>query len=138
MAVKQLQNVYSFRKTGLTCHKWKANTTKLKGIGEANDPDERVGEADNPNEADDLDEGVSEADNPDKGVGEADDLNEADDPDEGVGEVDDPDDRVGEADDLNEADDPDEGVDEADDLTWPCLVSTFAYIQKYLAPHAWC
>ena len=31
---------------GLTCHKWKADTTKLKGIGEANDPDEGVGEAD--------------------------------------------------------------------------------------------
>ena len=35
---------------GLTCHKWKADTTKLKGIGEANDPDEGVGEADDPNE----------------------------------------------------------------------------------------
>ena len=86
MAVKQLQDVYSFRKTGLTCHKWKADTTKLKGISEADDP----------NEADDLDKGVGEAD------------------------------------------DPDEGVGEADDLTWPCLVSTFTYIQKYLVPHAWC
>ena len=89
MAVKQIQDVYSFRKTGLTCHKWKADTTKLKGIceadnlnegvGEANDPDERVGEADNPNEV------VGEADDPEEGVGEA------DDPDEGVGEADDPD-----------------------------------------------
>ena len=118
MAVKQLQNVYSFRKIGLTCHKWKANTTKLKGIGEADDPDKRVGEADNPNEADDLDEGVSEADDLDKGIDEANDPNEADDPNERVGETNDP----------NEVDDPDEGVDEADDLTWPCLVSTFAYI----------
>ena len=54
----------------LTSHKWKADTTKLKGIGKADDPDEGVGEAD----------------------------------------------------------DPDEGVGEADGLTWPCLVSTFAYI----------
>ena len=76
MEVKQLQDVYSFRKTGLTCHKWKADTTKLKGIGEADDP----------NEADDLDEGVSEADDPNKGVGEADDPNKADDFDEGVSE----------------------------------------------------
>ena len=67
MAVKQLQDVYSFRKTGLTCHKWKANTTKLKGIGEADNTDEGVGEAD------DLDEGVSEADDPNEVVGEADD-----------------------------------------------------------------
>ena len=80
MAVKQLQDVYSFRKTGLTCHKWKADTTKLKGIGKVNDPDEGVGKADDPNEADD----------PDEGVGEADDPNEADDPDEGVGEADNP------------------------------------------------
>ena len=80
MAVKQLQDVYSFRKTGLTCHKWKADTTKLKGIGEVDDPDEGVGKAD----------------------------------------------------------DPDEGVDKADDLMWPYLVSTFAYIQKYLVPHAQC
>ena len=73
---------------GLTCYKWKVDTTKLKGIGEA----------------DDLDEGVGEADDPDEGVGN--------DPDEGV----------------DKANDPNEGVDEADDLTWPCLVSTFAYI----------
>ena len=39
-------------------------------------------------------------------------IDEADDTDEGVGEADDPDERVG----------------EADDLTWPCLISTFAYI----------
>ena len=74
---------------GLTCHKWKADTIKLKGIceadnlnegvGEANDTDERVGEADNPNEV------VGETDDPEEGVGEA------DDPDEGVGEADDPD-----------------------------------------------
>ena len=64
MAVKQLQDVYSFRKTRLTCHKWKADTTKLKGVGEADDPDKRVGEADDPNEADDPDEGVGEADDP--------------------------------------------------------------------------
>ena len=82
MAVKQLQDVYSFRKTGLTCHKWKADTTKLKGIGEADDPDEGVGEADDP------DEGVGEANDV---VGEADDPNEVDDPDKGVGEADDPD-----------------------------------------------
>ena len=43
----------------LTSHKWKADITKLKGIGEADDPDEVVSEADNP------DEGVGEADNPD-------------------------------------------------------------------------
>ena len=67
MAVIQLQDIYSFRKTGLTCHKWKADATKLKGISEA----------------DDLDKVVSEADDPDEGVGEVDDL------DEGVGEVDD-------------------------------------------------
>ena len=79
MAVKQLQDIYSFRKTGLTCHKWKADTTKLKGIGEVNDPDEGVGEADDP------DERVGEADNPGEVVGEV------DDPNEGVGEVDDPD-----------------------------------------------
>ena len=85
MAVKQLQDVYSFRKTGLTCHKWKADTTKLKGIGKVDDPDEGVGEADNPNKADDPDEGVGEVDDLDEGVGEG----EADDLDEGVGEVDD-------------------------------------------------
>ena len=79
MAVKQLQDVYSFRKTGLTCHKWKADTTKLKGIGEADDPDKGVGEADDP------DEGVGKANDPNKGVGEV------DDPDEVVGEADDPD-----------------------------------------------
>ena len=72
---------------GLTCYKWKADTTKLKRMGEADDPDEGVGEADNldkgvgksydPNEADDLDEGVGEADNPDEVVGEADDPNVA-------------------------------------------------------------
>ena len=55
---------------GLTCHKWRADTIKLKGIceadnlnegvGEANDTDERVGEADNPNEV------VGEADDPDE------------------------------------------------------------------------
>ena len=72
MAVKQLQNIYSFRKIGLTCHKWKADTTKLKGISEADDPDK-------------PDEGVGEANDPNEGVGEA------DDPDEGVGEADDPD-----------------------------------------------
>ena len=93
MAVEQLQDVYSFRKTGLTCHKWKADTTKLKGVGEADDPDEGVGEADDPDEADD----------PNKGVGEADDPNEADDPDEGVGEADDPDEGVGKADDPDVA-----------------------------------
>ena len=98
MVVKQLQDIYSFRKTGLTCHKWKADTTKLKGIGEADDPDEGVGETDDLTEADDSDEGVGEADDPDEGVGEAndvvgkvDDPNEVDDPDEGVGEADDPD-----------------------------------------------
>ena len=31
---------------GLTSHKWKADTTKLKGIGKADDPDEGVGETD--------------------------------------------------------------------------------------------
>lgn len=67
MAVKQLQDVYSFKKTRLTCHKWKADTTKLKGIGEADDPDKRVGEADDP------DEGVGKVNNPDEVVGEADD-----------------------------------------------------------------
>ena len=107
MAIKQLQDVYSFRKTGLTCHKWKADTTKLKGIGEV----------------DDLDEGVGEADDPDKGVGEADDLDEvvgeANDPDEGVGEADNPDQRVGKADDsdegVGEANNTDKRVGEADD-----------------------
>ena len=98
MAVKQLQDVYNFRKTRLTCHKWKADTTKLKGIGEANDPDK----------------GVGEADDPDKGVGEADNPNKADDPDEGVGEADDPDEVVGKADEPNEADNPDERVGKAD------------------------
>ena len=44
---------------GLTCHKWKADTTKLKGIGEADDPNKVVGEADNP------DEGVGETNDPD-------------------------------------------------------------------------
>ena len=33
---------------GLTCYKWKADTTKLKGIGKADDPDKGVGEADDP------------------------------------------------------------------------------------------
>ena len=42
-----------------------ADTTKLKGIGEADDLDEGVGETDNP------DEGVGEADDPDEVVGEA-------------------------------------------------------------------
>ena len=65
MAVKQLQDIYSFRKTGLTCHKWKADTTKLKGIGKADDPDEGVGKTDDLTEADDSDEGVGEADDPD-------------------------------------------------------------------------
>ena len=60
----------------LTSHKWKADITKLKGIGEADDLDEGVGEADDP------DEGVGEADDPDEGVGVS---------DEGVGEADDPD-----------------------------------------------
>ena len=55
----------------LTSHKWKADITKLKGIGEADDLDEGVGEAD------DLDEVVGEADNPGEGVGEADDPNMA-------------------------------------------------------------
>ena len=59
MTIKQLQDVYSFRKTGLTSHKWKADTTKLKGIGKADDPDEGVGKADDP------DEGVGETDDPD-------------------------------------------------------------------------
>ena len=67
----------------LTCHKWKADTAKLKG--EAHDPDKGVGEVDDPNEADNPDEGVGEADDPDEGVGEA------DNPDEGVGKADDPD-----------------------------------------------
>ena len=79
MAIKQLQDIYSFRKTGLTCHKWKADTTKLKGVGEADDPDKGV------DEADDLDKVVGEADDPDEWVGEA------DDPDEVVGEADNPD-----------------------------------------------
>ena len=69
MIVKQLEDVYSFRKTGLTCHKWKVDTTKLKVIGEADDPNEVGGEADDPNEgvgeADDVDEVVGEADDPD-------------------------------------------------------------------------
>ena len=66
---------------GLTCHKWKADTIKLKGIceadnlnegvGEANDPDEVVGEVDNP------DEGVGEVDNPNEVVGEANNPNVA-------------------------------------------------------------
>ena len=76
---------------GLTCHKWKADTTKLKGIGKADNPDEGVGEADDP------DEGVGEADDPDEVVGEA------NDPDEGVGEVNDLDEVVGEVDDLDVA-----------------------------------
>ena len=59
---------------GLTCYKWKADTTKLKRMGEADDPDE----------------GVGEADNLDKGVGKSYDPNEADNPDEVVGEADDP------------------------------------------------
>ena len=49
---------------GLTCHKWKVDTTKLKGIGEADDPDEGVDEVDHPNEADDPDEGVGKVDDP--------------------------------------------------------------------------
>ena len=89
MVVKQLQE------DGVTLSQ-KTDTTKLKGIGEADDPDEGVAEAD------DLDEGVGEADNPDEGVGEADDpdegVGEADDLDEGVGEVDDPNEVVGETD----------------------------------------
>ena len=100
MAVKQLQDVYSFRKTGLTCHKWKADTTKLKGIGEVDDPNEGVGEADDP------DEGVGKANDPNKGV--------------------------------DEVDDPERQQAKLTILTWPCLVSMFAYIKKYLAPHAWC
>ena len=108
MEVKQLQDVYSFRKTGLTCHKWKADTTKLKGVGEADGLDERVGETDDPDEgvgkAGNLDEGVGKAGNLDEGVGEA------DDPDERVGETDDPDEGVG------EAGDPEEVVSEADNL----------------------
>ena len=56
---------------GLTCHKWKANTIKLKGIGEADDLDEGVGEANDPNKV------VGEADDLNKGVGEADDLDVA-------------------------------------------------------------
>ena len=62
---------------GLTCHKWKADTTKLKGIVEANDPNKVVGEADKP------DEGVGKIEDPDKVVGETDDPNEV------VGEADD-------------------------------------------------
>ena len=73
---------------GLTCHKWKSDITKLKGIGESDDPDEGVGEADDPDEVvgevDDLDEGVGEVDNPDEGVGEVDNPNEV------VGEANDP------------------------------------------------
>ena len=91
MAVKQLQDVYNFRKTGLTCHKWKADTTKLKGVGKADDPDEGVSEADDPNEV------VGEVDDPDEGVGKT------DDPNEGVGEADDPDEVVSEADDPDVA-----------------------------------
>ena len=64
---------------GLTYHKWKADTTKLKGIGEADDPNKVVGEANKP------DEGVGKTEDPDKVVGET------DDPDEVVGEADDPD-----------------------------------------------
>ena len=71
MTVKQLQNVYSFRKTGLTSHKQKADTTKLTGIGKANDLDEVVGEAD------DLNEGVGETEDLNEGVGEADDPDAA-------------------------------------------------------------
>ena len=51
-------------------------------MGEADDLDEGVGEADDPTEADDPDEGVGKTDDPGKGVGEVDD---------GVGEADDPD-----------------------------------------------
>ena len=76
---------------GLTCHKWKADTTKLKGVGKADDPDEGVSEADDPNEV------VGEVDDPDEGVGKA------DDPNEGVGEADDPDEVVSEADDPDVA-----------------------------------
>ena len=47
-----------------------------------------VGEADDPNEADD----------PDEGVGEVNDTNEANNPDEGVGETDDPDKGIGKVD----------------------------------------
>ena len=77
MAVKQFQDVYSFRKTRSTCHKWKTDTTKLKGIGETDDPNEGVGEADGPNETDDPNKGVGETDDPNEGVGEADNPNEA-------------------------------------------------------------
>ena len=47
----------------------------MKGIGEADDPDEGVGEADDPDKGvgKDPDEGVDKADDPDEGVGEADD-----------------------------------------------------------------
>ena len=67
-----LMNIVSWsdvqnRPVGLTCHKWKADTTKLKGAGEVDDPNEGVGEADNPNE------GVGEVDDLDKVVGELDD-----------------------------------------------------------------
>ena len=44
-----------------------ADTTKLKGIGKADDPNKVVGEADKP------DEGVGKTEDPDKVVGEADD-----------------------------------------------------------------
>ena len=55
----------------LTCHKWEADITKLKGIGESDDPDEGVGEVDDP------DEGVGEVDDPNEVVGEANDPNVA-------------------------------------------------------------
>ena len=79
-----LMNIVSWsdiqnRPVSLTCHKWKADTTKLKGIGEADDPDEGVGEANDPNKV------VGEVEDPDEVVGET------DDPDEVVGEIDDPD-----------------------------------------------
>ena len=48
MAVKQLSDVYNFRKMGLTCYRWKADTIKLKGIDEVDDLDKGVGEADDP------------------------------------------------------------------------------------------
>ena len=77
-----LMNIVSWsnvqnRPVGLTCHKWKTDTTKLKGIGETDDPNEGVGEADGPNEADDPNKGVGETDDPNEGVGEVDDPNEA-------------------------------------------------------------
>ena len=112
-------------------HKWKADTTKLKGIGKVDDPNEGVSEGDDPNEgvgeANDLNKVVGEVedpDDPDKGVGKADDPNkgvsEANNADKGVGEVDNPIEVVGEADYpievVGETDYPDEVVDEADDL----------------------